>query len=243
MNALVTTLEPLLFGPLRDHPAALPLAQEVLRVHRRYASEIVAGHRLCPFLRDVDSGFGRFCVAMSLAPDLADARDAFIRAESAVIHMVYPIVRSAPPEFERFGAEVGRAARDVWRAAPEGDARFGPEPPVIATFHPKLPGDRASPHRLIGVLRRAPDPFVQIIPGGFHESGTVVTSLGDLENLSPEAVTKILHAVPAPPRDRAFDTFERLTPALLDEIAANVADIHQDRERAYAPFLAELGAA
>lgn len=242
MNRLVTTVAPLLFGPLREHPAALSLAHEVQRVHRRYATEIVYGHRLCPFLRDVDTGFGRFCIAMTLAPDLADARDAFVRAESAIIHMVYPLVRSVPAEFERFGAEVGRAARDVWRSAPDGDERFGPEPPVIATFHPRLPGDRASPHRLIGLLRRAPDPFVQIIPGGFHESGTVVTSLGDIEKLSPEAVTKLLTAVPAPPRDRAFDTFERLTPALLDEIAANVADIHEDRDRSYAPYLSELGA-
>src|SRR4051794_27828812 len=102
-------LVPLLFGPLRDHPIALDFAAQVVRVHKRYATEIVASYRLCPFLRDVDTGFGRFCVAMTPRIDLDEARDAFVRAESPIIHMVYPLSRAEPPEFERFGGDVGRA--------------------------------------------------------------------------------------------------------------------------------------
>jgi hypothetical protein len=236
----VTTLDPLLFGPLRDHPAALALAREVVRVNKRYATEVVAAHRLCPFVRDVDVAFGRFVVVLSREADLAEAKEAFARAESAVVHIVYPLYRAAPSEFERFGAAVGRAARDVWRALPDSDARFGPEPPVIATFHPELAGDRTSPHRMIGLLRRAPDPFVQIIPGGHHESGTVVAPIPDVEHLSPEAVAKLLHAVPAPPKDRADETFARLSPEAWGRIAASIDDIHADRDRAYAPYLREL---
>jgi len=234
---------PLLFGDLRDHAIARDFAAQVVRVHKRYATEVVAGYRLCPFLRDVDTGFGRFCVAMTDRVDLDEARAAFIQAESAVIHMVYPLVRTPPSEFERFGGDVGRAARDVWRATPEGDARFGSEPPVIATFHPRLAGDRSAPHRLIGILRRAPDPFVQVIPGGHYESGTVLAPLSEMGELSPEVLKKVLAAVPPPPRDRAADTFARLKPELLDEIEALVAEIHADRDRAYAPFLTELGRA
>lgn len=237
----MSELIPLLFGPLRDHPAAEAFSREVVRVHKRFATEVVHGYRLCPFLRDVNKDFGRFCIAMTLCPDLDEARDAFVQAENAIIHMVYPLVPTAPAEFERFGNDVGRAARDIWRATPEGDTRFGPEPPVIATFHPRLAGDRTSSHRLIGLLRRAPDPFVQVIPGGHYESGTVLAQLHDAKELTPETLKKVLAAVPPPPKDRAMETFKRLTPALLDEITALVADIHADRDRSYAPFLKELG--
>lgn len=237
----MSTAAPLLFGRLASHPAAGTFAREVVRVNRRYAIEIVAAHRLCPFVRDVDVAFGRFCIGLTERADLEEARAAFVRAESAVLHMVYPLVRGPVADFERFGADLGRAARDIWRGAAPGDPRFGPEPPVIATFHPRLPGERSSPHRLIGLLRHAPDPFVQIIPGGHHESGTVIASLDNIEKLTPETMAKILAAVPAEPKDRAHETFTRLSSADLDAIAANVADIHADRDRSYAPFLGELG--
>lgn len=239
----MTTLAPLLFGPLRDHPVARPFAEQVVRVHRRYATEVVAAHQLCPFVRDVDVAFGRFVVVLTHQTIVPEAQDAYRRAENPVVHIVYPLLTGPSPDFERFGADVGRAARDVWRSIPPGDGRFGAEAPVIATFHPRLAGERTSPHRLIGLLRRAPDPFVQIIPGGHHESGTTVASLTDIEKLSPEVLAKILAAVPPPPKDRAQETFKRLSAATLDDLAATVADIHADRDRSYAPFLPELSAA
>lgn len=238
----MTTLKPLLFGPLRGHPAATAFAEQVVRVHRRFAVEVVAAHRLCPFVKDPDVAFGRFCVGLTDRTDLDEARDVFVRAENPVLHIVYPLIRGVAGDFERFGGEVGRTARDVWRALPAGDGRYGPEPPVIATFHPDLLGDRTSPHRMIGLLRRSPDPFVQIIPGGHHESGTVVAPITNVAELTPEVIAKILASAPPPQKDRAHETFARLTPALFDEIAATIADIGADRDRSYAPFLAELGA-
>lgn len=238
--AAVSTLTPLLLGPLRAHPAAPAFAAEVVRVHKRYAVEVVAAYRLCPFLRDPDVAFGRFCIVLAHQPVLDDAREAYRRAESPVLHIVYPLSRAVPSDFERFGGEVGRAARDIWREAAEGDPRFGPEPPVVATFHRTLAGDRTSPHRLIGMLRRAPDPFVQIIPGGHHESGTMVAQLDDIEGMAPEALVKMLQVVPPPPKDRTQELFARLSAATLDEIEALLADIHADRDRSYAPYFAEL---
>lgn len=237
----MTSLQPLLFGPLRAHPAAEAFAGEVVRVHRRYAVEVVAAHRLCPFVRDPDVAFGRFCVMLARQPLLDEAREAYRRADNPVLHIVYPLARTTPSDFERFGGDVGRAARDIWREARDDDPRFGPEPPVIASFHPGLAGDRASPHRLIGLLRRAPDPFVQIIPGGHHESGTVVAPIVDLEGMAPEALAKMFEIAPPPPKDRTQELFERLSAAALDDIAATVADIHADRDRSYAPYLEELG--
>ncbi len=236
----MTTLQPLLFGPLRGHPAAIPFAEQVVRVHRRFAVEVVAAHRLCPFVKDPDVAFGRFCVGLTERTDVDEAKGVFTRAENPVLHIVYPLIRGVAGEFERFGGEVGRAARDVWRALPAGDGRYGPEPPVIATFHPDLAGERTSPHRMIGLLRRSPDPFVQIIPGGHHEGGTVVAPITDVTALTPEAIQKILANAPPPQKDRAHETFARLTPALFDEIAATIADIGADRDRSYAPFLREL---
>lgn len=237
----MSELVPLIYGPMRDHPAAAGLAREVVRVHKRYATEVVYGHRLCPFLRDIDSGFGRFCVAMTRRIDVTEARDTFVAADSQILHMVYPLIPTEPPEFERFGSDVGKAARDWWRALPADDQRYGPQPPVIATFHPRLAGDRTAPHRLIGIMRRAPDPFVQIIPGGHYESGTVVAPLHDIKELTPEALAKVLAAVPPPPKDRARETFERLTPDLVDEIVAQCAEIRADRDRSYGPYLKEMG--
>src|SRR5207249_3431375 len=48
--AAMTVLAPLVRGSLCAHPLALPFAQEVAHVHRRYAAEVVAANRLCPFL-------------------------------------------------------------------------------------------------------------------------------------------------------------------------------------------------
>ena len=239
----MSTLKPLLFGPLRAHPAASAFADEVVRVHRRYAVEVVAANRLCPFLRDPDVAFGRFCVVLTTGPSVDEAREAYRLAENPVVHLVYPITRAPTSDFERFGGDVGRAVRDLWRAEPDAEARFGPEPPVIATFHRHLAGDRTAPHRLIGMLRRAPDPFVQIIPGGHHESGTVVAPIADLEGMSPEAVMKLFQMAPPPPKDRSREMFERLSAAALDAIEATIADIHADRDRSYAPWLKELSAA
>lgn len=238
----MTALEPLLFGSLRGHPAAIPFAEQVVRVHRRFAVEVVAAHRLCPFVKDPDVAFGRFCVGLTERTDLDEARDVFVRAGNPVLHIVYPLIRGPAGDFERFGGDVGRAARDVWRALPAGDGRYGPEPPVIATFHPGLAGERTSPHRMIGLLRRSPDPFVQIIPGGHHESGTVVAPITDITALTPEMIAKLLAIQPPPPKDRIHETFARMTPALFDEIAATIADIMADRDRSYAPLLLELRA-
>src|SRR4051812_35933823 len=88
---------PLLYGPLASHPLARSFADEVHRVHRRYAAEVVAANQLCPFLRDVDTGFGCFCVMLdpSVEPNVDAAVQAIVSAASAVVHVVFPCVR--PP--------------------------------------------------------------------------------------------------------------------------------------------------
>ena len=55
---------PILRGPLATHAEAARFALEVHRVHRRYAAEVVAANRLCPFLHDLETGFGAFIIML-----------------------------------------------------------------------------------------------------------------------------------------------------------------------------------
>lgn len=218
---------PLLHGPLATHPLAEKFAGEVSRVHRRYAAEAVAKHRLCPHLRDVDKDFGAFVCVLDPRPD-PDAEAtvevilATLRAGNPIIHVVFPLILPPPSLFERFGARVSQGIRKAL-----------PQPPVMATFHPDLVGDADDPHRLIGLLRRAPDPFVQMIPDGYQEGGTVFLPLAEAAALPPAE-----EAVDWPQRN-----YDKLRGENLDRLLALLADIRADRDRSYAPFLKAFGLA
>jgi hypothetical protein len=215
---------PLLRGPLAAHTQAARFAAEVHRVHRRYAGEVVAANRLCPFLRDIDTGFGAFVAVLDPGePDVEAAVEAVHAADNPVIHIVFPLVRPAPSLFERFAARVGQALKKALR-----------DPPVMATFHPDLVGDAADPHRLIGLLRRAPDPFIQLIPEGMHEGGTVFAPLP-----SPGALLEL--AAEPPPADPAEANFAKLKDGRIEPLLALIAEIRADRDRSYAPFLDAFG--
>jgi len=209
---------PTIRGKLAEHAGAVAFAAEVWRVHRRYAEEIVGRHRLCPFMKEPETAFGDFVVVLDDAPDLALAREVALAARGTVVHLVYPLIEIEPRTFERFGAEVGAALRESL-----------PHPaPVIASFHPRFSGDASSPGRLVGLLRRAPDPFVQIVPSGLHEGGTVLAGALD-------------EAIAAASRDPAELNFDRVRlPGVLADIEAAIADVQADRARSYAPHLAAL---
>jgi hypothetical protein len=209
----------LLHGPLASHEGAAKFAAEVHRVHRRYASEVVAAHRLCPHLRDVDKDFGAFVVMLDPAPepDPEAALAAIVAAESPITHCVFPLVRPPPAAFERFAARIGKLLKGAFA-----------KPPVMATFHPELVGDADDPHRLIGLLRRAPDPFVQMIPDGYQEGGTTFAPLPAAGDPLPFA---------AEPVDWPQRNYDKLRGESLERLVALVADIKADRDRSYAPFL------
>jgi hypothetical protein len=217
MNALA----PLLRGSLQGHPLAERFAAEVLRVHRRYAQEVVAQNQLCPFLRDVDTGFGRFCVMLDPEPDVATAVAAVLAAGTSVIHLVYPCTVNPPASpFEKFAGKLSQALKKEL-----------PEAPVMATFHPTLAGDGSNPFRLVGLLRRAPDPFVQLIPEGLHQGGTKFAGAADIEANAHREL------------DPAHANFAKLRGAPLEKLVELMDEIRADRDRSYAPFLEALGAA
>ncbi|WP_437576689.1 hypothetical protein [Sorangium sp. So ce887] len=202
-------------GELVHHPEAPRLAAEVRRVHGRYADEVIARHRLCPFMRDAATGFGRFYVLIDREPVLETALAAVLEAESAVVHLVFPCIHTPSPQFERFASRLGEQLRRLRTPAP-----------VLAAFHPEMAGDESNSHRLVGLLRHAPDPFVQTIPEGLNHSGTVLAGAG----VEPVA-------------DPAEDNYRRLQGAGIAEVKARLAEIMEDRDASYAPFLARLGLA
>jgi hypothetical protein len=214
---------PLLRGPLAGHAAAAAFAAEVHRVHRRYAAEVVAANHLCPFLRDVDTGFGAFVVMLDAGEPAVDATLEAIRAAaSPVTHVIFPLVRPVPSLFERFAGRIGQALKKALR-----------DPPVMATFHPDLVGDADDPHRLVALLRRAPDPFIQLVPEGMHEGGTVFAPIPS-DGISPMVVPE--------PIDSAQANHDKLKGGRVLPLLALMAEIHGDRDRSYAPFLAAFAA-
>ena len=91
----MATIEPAARGALAKHPAAQAFAREVLRVHRRYATEVVGAYSLCPFMKDPDTAFGHFCVMLDPEPNPSTTLDAILEAQSSVIHVIFPCA-SAP---------------------------------------------------------------------------------------------------------------------------------------------------
>jgi hypothetical protein len=179
---------------------------------------VVAANRLCPFLRDIDTGFGAFIVMLDAGEPSVDATLEAIRvAASPVTHVVFPLIRPAPSLFERFSGRVGQALKKALR-----------DPPVMATFHPDLVGDADDPHRLVGLLRRAPDPFIQLIPEGMHEGGTVFAPI-PADVLSPAFIPSSV--------DSAQANHEKLKGGRVVPLLALMTEIHGDRDRSYAPFL------
>jgi hypothetical protein len=213
---------PIVAGALAHHPLANDLALVVQRIHHRYASEIVGAFSLCPFMNDPASAFGRFCVMLDRQLDLASAEEQVLAAPG-VVHLVYPLVSDSSQLVERFGNALHEAVRK------ESFKRGLDSPPVHATFHPEMDGDTTSAQRLVGYLRRAPDPFVQFVPQGLAQGGTMFADLAriDLGSFALEAKAK-------------RDLLSRLSPADRLRISELQAQIRAERDKSYARFLDAL---
>jgi len=203
---------PILCGRLAGHEQARAFADQVRRCLQRYAKEVVFEHGLCPFLKDVDTGFGAFIVVLDDELDAEVGARAILEADTTVLHVVYPLVSLDSGPFERFGSELNNALK----------GRVD-ELPVHATFHPQMVGARDDPNRLVGLLRQSPDPFVQFIPGGLHGGGTVYAGM---EEPTVPNVERI---------------FGKITGEVADGLFAKMDEIRADRVRSYRPFLDAFG--
>ncbi len=197
------------FGARAAHPRAAELAAEVHDLLFRYANDIVAAYGLCPFLHNVETGMGAVGVVLDVEPDTETAIAAIRDMGANVVHLVYPLAtgplaKGGSSAFERFGS---RVAQEI--------AKRLPEPLVHATFHPELTGGTENAHRLVGLLRQAPDPFVQFIPPGLHEGGTV------------------LAGAEAPTEGRAEATLPRLTTGPVEEVLSKLEALRAQRRERY----------
>jgi len=214
-------VDPIVAGTLAEHPLARDFARVVQEVHHRYAVEVVGAFRLCPFMKDPQTAFGRFCVVLETEPSVATATELVLAETTQVAHLIYPLVKLPCALFERFGGEVHKAL-----------ARTGRGAPVHATFHPDMGGHTKSASRIVGLLRRAPDPFVQFVPEGLHGGGTTF--------IDPTAIDWGTLQEPLS-GDNTESLFGRLTEEDYARIDAIQGDIKAEREERYRRFLDALG--
>lgn len=209
---------PTVGGSLRDHPEAEAFAQVVQQVHHRYANEVVGAFRLCPFMQDPAQDYGRFCVMLEREPTVATAVELLVGADEPLAHLVYPLISMESTDFERFGSALHKAA-----------ARAIDPAPVHAVFHPRMAGDATTPARLVGLVRRAPDPFVQFVPEGLQKGGTVFADLSsfDATKWMSQKEKKTLR--------------QRVSDEDIARIEALQRDIKAERDDRYARFVDALG--
>lgn len=211
------TAMPGIFGKLAGHPRAEELSGEVHRMLQRYATEVVATYRLCPFLHNVESGLGDVGIMLDPEPDIASAEHAIRTLGGSVLHLVYPLTTFGASPFERFGSKLAQGLKNSF-----------PDPLVHATFHPELTGGMENAHRLIGKLRNAPDPFVQLIPPGMMQGGTVLAE-------RPEDA-------PAAGESRADAMYRRMMGGDVDRALALIAELGKEREARYGELARAIAA-
>jgi hypothetical protein len=118
----------------------------VLALLERYAA-VVATHRLCPY----EQSLGHTIVVLDRAFDVELVVGAIATTSARVVHVVFPCLpRDASHVFERRCNDV--AARVRGRGS------------VHAAFHPAMTGGREDADRRVGLVRRAPDPLLQLVP-------------------------------------------------------------------------------
>lgn len=171
---------PTLFGRAAGAPGAEAFAATVCDLLGRYVDEVVLPYALCPFLHHKENGLG--AVGVMLDPDVTveGARDAVLALDAPVSHLVFPVSPLGSSAFERFGNKLAESVRASAK-----------ERLVHATFHPALVGGRENAYRLIGLLRQAPDPFIQFVPHGLMKGGTVLAGETPAEGHAEARFTRL----------------------------------------------------
>ncbi|MCA9574314.1 MAG: DUF1415 family protein [Polyangiales bacterium] len=212
---------------------AADLEHEAIRLYARYEVEIVEAFTLCPWAeRARREGHTRQLVlAGPPEPEAALAAIDVLAADTAVEvgFLVYPTCTLSRVAFERFVS--GLRSSDQQRGA-----AF-----AAAAFHPDAHADLADPYRLVPFIRRTPDPTVQLIRRSALEA---VRRPGDggTGYVDPASITDLVAFFQNPPKRPLH---ERVAQANLEQVErvgvptleAVLADIAQDRERAYAALL------
>jgi hypothetical protein len=119
---------------------------DVLALLERYAA-VVAAHHLCPY----EQSLGHTIVVLDRAFDSELVVCAIAATSARVVHVVFPCLpRDGSQAFERRCNDVATRVRE------RGS--------VHAAFHPAMTGGREDADRRVGLVRRTPDPLLQLVP-------------------------------------------------------------------------------
>jgi hypothetical protein len=210
------------------------LFDEVQRVHRRYAIEVVEALGFCPWAKPAREA-GRVKVLVSwdttavLAHALTLMEEIERDAERDVTLIAYPLLSLDRLPFAHFVAEL--------RAADAARKPVGSTVLAMADFHPNVDADTSSPERLVPFVRSAPDPTIQLVRitalSSVRLSENSGTSFVDPSHLSFET---LLHSQAAPPLSArvARSNLKTVESMGLPQVRAIVADIARDRAASYA---------
>ena len=176
------------------------LVAEALRVNARYVEEVVIGWELCPWAARawID---GQVTQRVFAAAD-ADAVVAFIdelsaKPDAAIGLAIFPRVACTVGAWEKFAERVRRARNDF----------------VAAAFHPdyRAPDGLLDAARLVPLIRRTPDPTLQLVRASLVDSlrGQVSADVGSAN-------------------------FATVTVRGLAKLEALLTDIRRDRDESYA---------
>jgi hypothetical protein len=208
------------------------LRAEALRIHARYAVEVVEGLGFCPWARAAREQ-GRVCTRI-----LLDGQDTPAAALEQVIALerdasceigllVFPELTLARVAFQHFAAEV--------RAGYE--PRAGGAPFAIADFHPDADPNLRSAAELVAFIRRSPDPTLQLV----RRSALAAVRMGDGPGTRfIDASAWTLGSAPSPPlpaplHERVAGANLRQVQTLgVEHVLALFAAIERDRDASYA---------
>ncbi|MFO7179076.1 MAG: DUF1415 family protein [Pseudomonadota bacterium] len=222
-------------APVRPLSSTEAAFREVVRIHERYAAEVVERFDLCPWAaRARARGRVRSSVLVGhdpsdLAASLRAIRELEALDEVDIGLVIYPAVGLSRLDFEAFVRRL-RAA-DAERRKPS-EAPF-----AMAAFHPEAALDLSDPDRLVPFLRRSPDPTVQLVRRSVLESiqgrAPEGTSFLDVRLLARNQNLREPRSVRERVLRHNLATVRRVGPATLEAI---FADIEADRVRSYARY-------
>ena len=167
------------------------IAQALAR-NDRYLREFVEAFTFCPFAQHTrESGhLARRVLPISDSSDaavLATVRElhSAAQAEIEIALLIFPTLGLSRTEFDRLAAELRTQT-----------AALGLNGFFIVAFHPDAPVDASTPDRLVSLLRRTPDPTLQLVRVATLDR--VRGSQGDTVWIDPTKVD-LRSPPPAPP--------------------------------------------
>jgi hypothetical protein len=192
------------------------IEREARRLLDRYLTEVVERFGLCPWAEPARRR-GELRVEVVLAEEaVADAVTRIALDDRATIAMVVLAASSITPV----------ALRRLRDASMRPDV-------AIADFHPDGAGDLASPARLVQLLRRSPDPMLQVVRWSVLEAARKAPPPPDRA-----AQARLLAGAPDAPHEPVADAIARANHAAVSAAGVRALldvldDLARDRARAY----------